>query len=188
MFSTFVAKKQHLLLKFGRILVFSDNFQENDHKNFFSFFFHFFFVHRLVWNLSFQTHSDSSKNIKNSLFYGILKIFCHLWLRPKMCCFGQNRDFLVLFETKNTEKLTLWPNFKTMQTIRFLSFFAESFTRNTSNIYFSKKRGASRSGQVHTPTRHTAAEAGFAGHDFGHFCGNLWDFSLRTILHEIPSS
>ena len=157
-------------------------------KNFPPFFYPFFFAHRLVWNLSFQTHSDSSKNIKYSPFYAILKVFCHLWLRPKMCCFGQNVTFWCFLRLKTTEKLTIWPNFKTTQIIRFLSFFAESFTRNTSNIYFSKKRGASRSGQVHTPTRHTAAEAGFAGHDFGHFCGNLWDYSLRTMFHEIHST
>ena len=128
MFSTFVAKKQHLLLKFGRILVFSDNFQENDYKNFFSFFFHFFFVHRLVWNLSFQTHSDSSKNIKNSLFYAILKNFCHFWLGSKEAHFGQ---YLTFLDLKRLEKQHLRRHFAVVKTNQFCFKLAQNFKRDS---------------------------------------------------------
>ncbi len=79
---------QHLLLKFGRISISSDKFQKNRSENFLPIFFIYFFADLVEETLSFRTHSDSSKNIENSLFYGVLKIFCHFWLGPKKAFLG----------------------------------------------------------------------------------------------------
>ena len=79
-------------------------------QNFFSsIFFTFFFVDLLEEHLSFRTHLDSWKNIKNSLLCDIFKIFCHLWLGPKTGISRQNVDFLGFFDTKtakNAQTLT----------------------------------------------------------------------------------
>ena len=57
--------------------------------------------------------------------------FLSLLVRAKKGLFGPYIGFLRL---KTPEKCCLRPNFKVLQTIRFLLFFAESFTRDTSNI------------------------------------------------------
>ncbi len=116
MFSTFVAK-------------FRPNFAErpnffgkNATKFFFEIFSIFFFVDCQVWNLRFQTHSDSLKNIKNSLFYGILKVFCHSWLRPKNGHFGLKPLLLGL---KSPKKWFPRCNFKIAVAREFSIFVAK---------------------------------------------------------------
>ena len=92
-FLSFLVKKQHLLLNFGRNFFQVPIFSKNGTKNYFWLFFVFFFANLLEGILSFQTHLDSSKNIKNSLFCAILKIFCHPWLGSKKVIFGTYVDF-----------------------------------------------------------------------------------------------
>ena len=102
MFSIFVAKKTTLVAKFLPSFALRPTFfGKNATKFFIEISPVFFFVDCKVWNLSFQTHSDSSKNIKNSLFCAILKIFCHSWLRAKKGYFRQNMDFWAKKPPKN---------------------------------------------------------------------------------------
>ena len=107
------------------------------------------------WNLSFQTHLDSSKNIKNSHFCAILKIFCHSWLRAKKGYFRQNMDF---WAKKPPKKSILRDDFKMPRKIRFLLFFAENFTGNTLNRIFWRPGGGTISRLVFTPLRPTLVE------------------------------
>ena len=76
---------QRLLLNFGRIPVWKQLSEKTLQK------FSFFFVDCKVWNLSFQTPSNSSKNVKNSLS---MAIFRHSWFEPKMGSLGHNTYFL----------------------------------------------------------------------------------------------
>ena len=118
-FLSFLVKKQHFLIKFDR--------------NFFSIFFRFFFVECKVWSLSFQTHSDSLKNIKNSLLCAILKMFCHPWLWPKKGHFGQKP---LLLGVNTPEKSFLRCSFKIAGTRKFSIFFAQNFKSDRSNTMF----------------------------------------------------
>ncbi len=117
-------------------------FGKNATKFFIEIFSVFFFVDCKVWNLSFQTHSDSSKNIKNSLFYAILKIFCHPWLWPKKSHFGQKP---LLLGVNRPEKSFLRCSFKTAGTREFSIFFAQNFKSDTSNTMFEIWRGTNHS-------------------------------------------
>ena len=113
-----------------------------------------------VWILSFQTHSDSSKNIKNSLFYGILKIFCHSWLRPKNGHFGLKP---LLVGLKSPEKWFLRCNFKIAVAREFSIFFAHNFKSETSDTMFENFGGTTHTRQGGIPTSHTHAQLFFAG-------------------------
>ena len=64
--------------------------------------------------------------------------FLSLLVRAKKGLFGPYIGFLRL---KTPEKCCLRLNFKVPQTIRFLLFFAESFTHDTSNILLLKEKG-----------------------------------------------
>ena len=117
-------------------------FGKNATKFFIEIFSVLFFVDCKVWNLSFQTHSDSSKNIKNSLFYAILKIFCHPWLWPKKGHFGQKP---LILGVNRPEKSFLRCSFKTAGTREFSIFFAQNFKSGTSNTMFEIWRRTTRS-------------------------------------------
>ena len=112
-----------------------------------------------VWILSFQTHSDSSKNTKNSLFYGILKIFCHSWLRPKNGHFGLKPLLLGL---KSPEKWFLRCNFKIAVAREFSIFFAHNFKSETSDTMFENFGGTTRTRQGGIPASHTHVQLFFA--------------------------
>ena len=96
-----------------------------------------------------ESQLSNALDIKNSLFYGILKIFCHSWLRPKNGHFGLKPLLLGL---KSPEKWFLRCNFKIAVAREFSIFFAHNFKSETSDTMFEDFDRTTRTrGGVHPP-------------------------------------